>query len=69
MVILLKVDLFMMYLSHEFVDIYAESRNVDLACQAFERNSQRNVVSWNLMIINYVKNECTYEALELFHQI
>ncbi|KAL0454951.1 UNVERIFIED_CONTAM: putative pentatricopeptide repeat-containing protein [Sesamum latifolium] len=35
----------------------------------FERMSERDLTSWNLMVRGYAQNECPTEALNLFHEL
>jgi pentatricopeptide repeat protein len=35
------------------VDMYAKCRSIENACQVFEKMHQRDMVSWNSMIVGY----------------
>eukprot|EP01018_Ginkgo_biloba_P030196 Gb_04417 [translate_table: standard] len=51
------------------VDMYAKCGNVEDARQLFDKMSHRDVVSWNVMIAGYAKNQRCDDALKLFRQM
>ncbi|XP_057833052.2 pentatricopeptide repeat-containing protein At3g12770 [Cryptomeria japonica] len=51
------------------VDMYAKCGKIDKACEVFDRMPQRNVVSWNAMILGYAQNGLVEKALESFKQM
>ncbi|KAH9302409.1 hypothetical protein KI387_013992, partial [Taxus chinensis] len=48
---------------------YAQNGFVEKACELFDRMPQRNVVSWNAMIVGYAHNGFVQKALETFKQL
>jgi len=54
------------FVESALVDMYAKCGNIDEARYVFERMSQRNVVSWNVMIAGHAQNGYGNEALKLF---
>eukprot|EP01018_Ginkgo_biloba_P019614 Gb_41544 [translate_table: standard] len=57
------------FVSSSLVDMYAKCRRIENARQVFDKMSERNVVSWNVMIAAYAKNGYVGEALELFQKM
>ncbi|XP_057833042.2 pentatricopeptide repeat-containing protein At1g11290, chloroplastic [Cryptomeria japonica] len=51
------------------VDMYAKCGSIDKACELFGKMPQRNVVSWNAMILGYAQNGLVEKALETFKQM
>ncbi|XP_059069535.1 pentatricopeptide repeat-containing protein At1g11290, chloroplastic-like [Cryptomeria japonica] len=51
------------------VDMYAKCGNIDKACELFDKIPQRNVISWNTMIVGFAHNGCFGKALETFKQM
>ncbi|XP_057851346.1 pentatricopeptide repeat-containing protein At1g11290, chloroplastic [Cryptomeria japonica] len=57
------------YVGNSLVSMYAKCRKVEVARQVFDRISQKDVVSWNAMIIGYVQCGIPEETLVFFHQM
>eukprot|EP01018_Ginkgo_biloba_P003869 Gb_21351 [translate_table: standard] len=57
------------YVGSALLDMYGKCGSVDSARQVFDKMSQRNVVSWNAMIVGYVQNGYGIDALKLFHEM
>eukprot|EP01018_Ginkgo_biloba_P024981 Gb_25581 [translate_table: standard] len=60
--------------SHVFVggtlvDMYSKCGIIEDAQQVFYKMFQRDVVSWNAMIVGYAQNDHPEDALKLFHQM
>lgn len=51
------------------VDMYGVCGKLKLAEYVFDQMNEKNLVSWNVMIAAFVKNEQNREALKLFHNI
>lgn len=51
------------------VDMYGKCGEQKLARKVFSNMSERNLVSWNAMIVAYVQNGHNREALELFQEL
>eukprot|EP01018_Ginkgo_biloba_P033250 Gb_04533 [translate_table: standard] len=51
------------------LDMYAKCGSVDIACQLFQKISERDEISWNAMIAGYTQNGLANKALTLFHQM
>lgn len=51
------------------MDMYAKCGSIDSARQVFDKMSERDVVSWNAMIVGYCQNGHPDEALVLFHRM
>lgn len=49
--------------------MYLKGRNIDIAFQIFERNSNKDVVLWTAMISGLVQNESANKALAVFCQM
>eukprot|EP01018_Ginkgo_biloba_P037445 Gb_29869 [translate_table: standard] len=54
---------------NSLISMYARCGIIEVACNLFEKMSNKNVVSWNSMIAGYAQNGHTNEALELFYQM
>jgi pentatricopeptide repeat protein len=54
---------------NSLVDMYAKCREIEFACQLFERISERDVISWSAMISGCAKNGAADEALILFNRM
>eukprot|EP01018_Ginkgo_biloba_P003996 Gb_27880 [translate_table: standard] len=54
---------------NSLIDMYAKCGNLTEALQVFENMSQRNVVSWTVMLAGYAWNGYCVKALELFYQM
>ena len=57
------------FLGNALTDIYAKCGILEYACKVFDRMSERDVVSWNVMITGYSHSGKCDEALNLFHQM
>eukprot|EP01018_Ginkgo_biloba_P026526 Gb_28922 [translate_table: standard] len=57
------------HVSFSLLQMYAKCMRRDDACQVFDKMFSRDVVVWNAMIIGYVQNGHTNEALALFSQM
>eukprot|EP01018_Ginkgo_biloba_P001239 Gb_28664 [translate_table: standard] len=51
------------------VDMYAKCGRIEIARHLFDKMPQRDVVSWNAMIVAYATHGCGKEALTLFEQM
>ncbi|KAH9288068.1 hypothetical protein KI387_032185 [Taxus chinensis] len=51
------------------VDMYAKCESIHKAREVFDKMPQRNVVSWNGMIVGYAQNGFVEKALETFKQM
>ncbi|XP_057871944.2 pentatricopeptide repeat-containing protein At1g15510, chloroplastic isoform X2 [Cryptomeria japonica] len=51
------------------IDMYAKCGSINKARQLFDKIPQRNVVSWNAMIVGYAQNGFVEKALEIFKQM
>lgn len=56
-------------LSNAFIDMYAKCGNIDAAANFFNEMSERNLVSWNIMIAGYAAHGHAKQALTLFEQM
>ncbi|XP_057850673.2 pentatricopeptide repeat-containing protein At2g33680 [Cryptomeria japonica] len=57
------------FMGSALVDMYGKCSSIDDAHKAFERLSERNVVSWNAMIAAYVQCGQMKDALKLFSKM
>ncbi|XP_077233738.1 putative pentatricopeptide repeat-containing protein At5g52630 isoform X2 [Tasmannia lanceolata] len=57
-----KSDIF---LENQFLNLYAKCGEMGRARELFDEMSQRNYVSWNIMIAGYCLSRCFLEALHL----
>ncbi|XP_057865942.2 putative pentatricopeptide repeat-containing protein At3g23330 [Cryptomeria japonica] len=51
------------------IDMYAKCGSIQKAREMFEKMPQRNVVSWNAMIVGYLQNGLVDKALEIFQKM
>ncbi|KAJ7560176.1 hypothetical protein O6H91_04G117100 [Diphasiastrum complanatum] len=58
-----------MIVGNTLVDMYAKCGCIEQACQVFDKMSERNVVSWSVMIAGYAHNGLGKEALALYEQM
>ncbi|KAJ7513974.1 hypothetical protein O6H91_23G021400 [Diphasiastrum complanatum] len=58
-----------MIVGNTLVDMYAKCGCIEQACQVFDKMSERNVVSWSVMIAGYAHNGRGKEALALYEQM
>ena len=49
--------------ANALVDMYAKCRSLKKESELFDRMSQRDVVSWNAMIVGYTRNGFVGKAL------
>ncbi|XP_057967045.1 pentatricopeptide repeat-containing protein At3g57430, chloroplastic-like [Malania oleifera] len=56
-------------IENSLINMYGENLRDDSAYQLFRAMSSPDIVSWNTMITNLVKNERSYEALKLLSEI
>lgn len=54
------------YLGNTLIDMHGKCGSVRLAREVFDQMKERNVVSWNAMILGYVKDGNLIEARRLF---
>eukprot|EP01018_Ginkgo_biloba_P020809 Gb_00201 [translate_table: standard] len=57
------------FVVNSLVAMYAKCGNIECSRQVFDKMSQRDVVSWNAMIVGYAQNGHANEALKLFNQM
>eukprot|EP01018_Ginkgo_biloba_P009664 Gb_38568 [translate_table: standard] len=57
------------FVGSALVDMYAKCGSIENALKVFDRMPERNVVSWNTMLVGYVQNAYVDEALKLFQKI
>eukprot|EP01018_Ginkgo_biloba_P003038 Gb_26696 [translate_table: standard] len=57
------------FVESALVDMYAKCMNLEHALQVFDKMSQRNLVSWNALIVGYSQNAHYEEAIKLFSKI
>lgn len=55
------------FVMNSLLAMYAKCGSVDISHRLFDTMPDRNVVSWNTMIVGYVQNGCADEALTFFH--
>lgn len=60
---------FSVFVGNSLVDMYAKCGSTVSARRLFQRMAERDVVSWNTMIVGYAQNGCGKEALHLFEQM
>lgn len=51
------------------VDMYAKSSEMTLAERVFDEMPERNLVSWNSMIVGFLQNELYDQAVEFFREV
>ncbi|KAM7490963.1 hypothetical protein LguiA_033884 [Lonicera macranthoides] len=56
-------------LANAFIDMYAKCGSIDAAAQVFNEMLERDVVSWNSMIVGFASNGHVKKALVLFEQM
>eukprot|EP01018_Ginkgo_biloba_P020807 Gb_00199 [translate_table: standard] len=57
------------FVGNSLVTMYAKCGSIDLARQLFDKMSNRDVVSWNAMIVGFAQNGHSSDALSLFNQM
>eukprot|EP01018_Ginkgo_biloba_P034522 Gb_08671 [translate_table: standard] len=60
---------FNVFVASALVDMYAKCGRIENAHQLFDKMPQRDVVSWNAMIVGYAMHGCGKNALQLFEQM
>lgn len=56
-------------LANAFIDMYAKCGRIDLAAELFDTMLQRDLVSWNSMIVGYASHGFAEKALILYNRI
>ncbi|KAF3436367.1 hypothetical protein FNV43_RR23459 [Rhamnella rubrinervis] len=56
-------------LCNALIDMYAKCGNIDAAANLFSEMTERNLVSWNIMIAGYAAHGHAKQALTLFEQM
>lgn len=54
---------------NSLIDMYAKSQRVNSAHQIFTKMNERDVISWNTMILCYAKNDHAQDSLQLLSKI
>ena len=57
------------FVGNSLIDMYMKCGMVEDGCLVFERMVERDVVSWNAMIVGYAQNGYGTDALEIFRKI
>ena len=57
------------FVGSSLIDLYAKCGSLEIACQLFDKMSERDVVSWSVMIVRHAQSGNANEALELFRQM
>ncbi|MQL98683.1 hypothetical protein Taro_031397 [Colocasia esculenta] len=57
------------YVQNALMDMYARVQKVDISEKIFKSMEERDIVSWNTMIVGYVLNECYNDAFNLFGEM
>eukprot|EP01018_Ginkgo_biloba_P038505 Gb_40040 [translate_table: standard] len=57
------------YVGNALITMYAKCGSIDISRDVFDCMPQRDVVSWNAMIVGYVENSHYDDALELLRQM
>eukprot|EP01018_Ginkgo_biloba_P018936 Gb_33117 [translate_table: standard] len=60
---------FSVFVGNAIVDMYAKCGSTASACRLFHKMPERDIVSWNTMIVGYAQNGCGREALQLFEEM
>ncbi|KAK9290955.1 hypothetical protein L1049_009135 [Liquidambar formosana] len=56
-------------LANAFIDMYSKCGNIDAAAEVFHKMLERDLVSWNSMIVGYASHGHAEQALVLFKQM
>ncbi|WOL01273.1 pentatricopeptide repeat-containing protein [Canna indica] len=64
-----KIIKLRMNLANAFIDMYAKSGDIIAAAKLFNQMPERDVVSWNIMILAYAMHGYSKEALSLFEHM
>eukprot|EP01018_Ginkgo_biloba_P030112 Gb_36460 [translate_table: standard] len=57
------------FVGNALVHMYAKCGNVENARHIFDKMPEKNVVSWNTMIVGFSQHGCSSESLQLFEQM
>jgi pentatricopeptide repeat protein len=57
------------FVASALVDMYAKCGGIEDAIKMFEKMPERDLVSWNTMIVGYAQHGCGKEALQLFEEM
>ncbi|XP_068664240.1 pentatricopeptide repeat-containing protein At5g04780, mitochondrial-like [Aristolochia californica] len=57
------------FVGSALVDMYAKCANVAAATRVFDEMLERNLVSWNAMIVGLTQNKFYEEAMRIFHRL
>lgn len=57
------------FVKNALIDMYAKCGSIDSARQLFDNMPERNVVSWNAMIVGYAKLGLAAEVLKLYKEM
>lgn len=57
------------FVCNALTDTYAKCGEIDLATRLFDRNKNKNLVSWNSMISGFLKNGHQERCIDLFHKM
>ncbi|GAA0168642.1 hypothetical protein LIER_23314 [Lithospermum erythrorhizon] len=60
---------FDVYVGSALLDMYAKCGEMINAKEVFDEMPERNLVSWNSMIVGYLQNECFDEAINCFIEV
>ncbi|KAI5079177.1 hypothetical protein GOP47_0006848 [Adiantum capillus-veneris] len=55
--------------ANALINMYSKCRNMDLACEVFEKMDDRDVVSWNTILSGYCINTEAGKVLEVFKEM
>ncbi|GAB4830747.1 hypothetical protein Ancab_004779 [Ancistrocladus abbreviatus] len=55
--------------SNSLISMYAKFLHIQSACELFDTMPERDIISWNSLIMGYIQNGCFTKALELFKQM
>lgn len=56
-------------INNSLVDLYGKCGAVELARQVFDRMPERDITSWNVMILTLANHGCVRESVELFDRM
>lgn len=57
------------FVASSLIDMYGKCGVLGNARKVFDKMSERNVVTWNTMVVSYVQNEMYEEAIGIFHDM
>ncbi|KAH9303130.1 hypothetical protein KI387_014713 [Taxus chinensis] len=57
------------FVGSALIDMYVKCGKTEDACKVFDKMAERNVVTWNSMIVGYAQNGYLDEALKLFESM